>query len=118
MASAKQWTPALEVSEWYFGLGVEWRRELRACGSARVATKNLLRRHKPRVSSIANGKIFYLMLAYYQCRDGCLQPEIRRRALSVIARGADSVLWLNMKPSTPKRRQADFDRLKELILSQ
>lgn len=106
--------PNFEVNEWFFGLHTDWKRLLRTSTSPAAATTALVKLHAP---SFCKGDpdrdIFWLMLAYYQCKDRCLQPITRRRALAIIGRGggAHRIYWTDGRPSTPRRRQADFDRL-------
>lgn len=111
------WKPRFEVHEWFFGLASEWARSLRSQASPTKATTELVRAHAGSLREDPTRAVFWLMLAYYQCRDGCLTPLVRRRALQVIHRGPDIVLWLNGSPSTPSRRRADYDRLRRLIES-
>lgn len=108
--------PSLEVNEWFYGLRTEWRRLLRTSKSPGAATTALVKAHAGSLGEDPERAIFWLMLAHYQCEDGCLQAVVRRRALAIIVRGAHRVMWLDMRAGTPRRRQADFDRLREQIM--
>lgn len=113
--AASAWRPNFEVDEWFFGLAGEWTRCLRAEASPAKATTALVRAHAGSLREDPERTIFWLMLAYYQCRDGCLQPLVRRRALEAIRRGSDTVFWLDGSPSTPGRRRNDYERLRARI---
>lgn len=112
---ASAWSPKLEVNEWFYGLSAEWSRCLRSEPSPAKATTALIRVHSGSLREDPERAIFWLMLAYYQCRDGCLQPLVRRRALQTIRRGSERVYWLDGSPSTPGRRRKDYERLLSLI---
>jgi hypothetical protein len=114
----KKWSPSLEVDEWFYGLRSQWRRALRSAASAALATRRLVAAHHVTYREQPEYAIFYLMLAHYQCDDRCLQPGVRRRALAIIERGAAAVLWLDTSARTPRRRRADFDKLKREIFAQ
>jgi hypothetical protein len=104
--------PNFEVNEWLYGLRNDWNRLLRTSKSPAAATTSLVKLHAPDFTDDGPDRaIFWLMLAYYQCEDHCLQPITRRRALAIIRRGAHRIFWTDGRPSTPRRRQADFDRL-------
>lgn len=109
------WRPHLEVDEWFYGLASEWARCLRAEASPAKATTALVRAHSGSTREGPERAIFWRMLAYYQCRDECLQPLVRRRALEAIRRGSESVFWLDGSPSTPARRRKDYGRIRARI---
>ena len=109
------WKPRFEVHEWFNGLATEWAKCLRTEPNAADATKALVRVHAASLREDPQRAIFWLMLASYQCRDGCLQPLVRRRALQTIRRGSEKVFWLDGSPSTPARRRKDYERLLEII---
>lgn len=112
------WRPRFEVHEWFFGLASEWAKCRRTEPTLSKATSALVRTHAASIREDPERAIFWLMLAYYQCRDGCLQPVVRRRALAIIRRGPEKVYWLDGSPSTPTRRRKDYDILQKLIGSQ
>jgi hypothetical protein len=104
--------PNFEVNEWFYGLRNDWKRLLRTSKSPAAATTAILKLHSHDFNKgDPDRDIFWLMLAYYQCEDECLQPLTRRRALAIIRRGAHRIFWTDGRPSTARRRQADFDRL-------
>jgi hypothetical protein len=109
------WRPQFEVGEWFYGLSHEWERCKRDEPTRSKATTALVRMHAASLRDDPQRAIFWLMLAYYQCRDACLQPVVKQRALAVIRRGAEKVYWLDGSPSTPARRRKDYDRLHEMI---
>jgi hypothetical protein len=113
--SRTTWRPRFEVHEWFFGLASEWAECRRTEPSPSKATSALVRLHAASIREDPQRAIFWLMLAYYQCRDGCLQPLVKRRALAVIRRGPEVVFWLDGSPSTPARRRKDYDTLRKFI---
>jgi hypothetical protein len=113
--STPTWAPRFEVHEWFYGLATEWAKCLRTSSDPAAATKALVHMHEYSIKEDPERAIFWLMLAFYQCRDGCLQPLVRRRALAVIDRGPERVFWLDGSPSTPSRRRKDYDRMAVLI---
>ena len=112
---AAAWRPNLEVHEWFFGLFAEWARKLGDEASPAEATRALVRLHAGSIREDPQRSIFWMMLAFYQCRDDCLQPLVRRRALEAIRRGPENMLWLNGSASTSARRRKDYERLRTLI---
>lgn len=115
-----KWRPQLEVNEWYYGLATDWRRVLRASKSPKEASRAIIKQNAAEMKPLPAGPkaIFWLMLAYYQKKDGCLQPTVLRRALAAIDRGAAAYEWLDTRASTPARRQRDFELLRVFLLEQ
>ncbi len=116
--ASSSWRPQLEVNEWYYGLASDWRKTLKASKTPKHASREIIKRNSADMKGLPPGPkaIFWLMLAYYQRCDGCLQPDVLRRALAAIDRGAVNYEWLDIRPSTPRRRQRDFDLLREFLL--
>jgi hypothetical protein len=113
-----RWSPSIEVHEWFYGLRNDWRRMLRSSKTPAEATRAIISANADSLDEDPMCSIFYLMLAHYQCRDRCLQPGVRRKALAIIRRGAKHILWVNTAKGTIARREVDFERLRQQILSQ
>lgn len=66
------------------------------------ATRSLIRSWAEEIADVEDGPVFWLALAATQWTYGCLDPDVRARALGVIGDGTDLLRWEG--PGLPRRR--------------
>lgn len=112
----QNWSPRLDVGECFSELRRDWQIWRECSESPVIATRGIMSENRRVVRTNPFGPIFWMMLAYLQHADGCLQPQVSKRAMAAIDRGAAKIEWFNRSPSVAQR-QADMDQLRNLLRS-
>lgn len=107
---SRSWTPRVDVGECFDDLRRDWAVWRECSGTPTAATRGIVGEHRRVLRTNPYGPIFWMMLAYLQHSDGCLQPSVLEKARRVLARGAARIEWINGSPSV-SGRQREMDRL-------
>lgn len=110
------WAPRFDVNECFSELRRDWQIWRECSDSSVVSTREIVSENRRVIRTNPYGPIFWMMLAYLQHADGCLQPLVLERATAAIGRGAAKIEWFDRSLSVAQRN-ADMDRLRELLRS-